>query len=106
VILFPLGEKFRRISPGQQTDGASCSFEVLTIFSTFSRDHTAFHKADQVHPENFSEFVLIVSELQMEQVVRACHPAEDEKPLDEGRIGSDKKCMQKSRRRKFDGFWE
>jgi hypothetical protein len=58
VILFPLGEKFRRISPGQQTDGAGCSFEALPIFSTFSCHHTAFHKADQVHPENFSEFAL------------------------------------------------
>jgi hypothetical protein len=56
VILFPLGEKFRRISPSQQTDGASCSFEVLPVFSTFSGDHTAFQKVDQVHPENFGEF--------------------------------------------------
>jgi hypothetical protein len=100
-----LAKNFGRISPGQETDGASCSFEVLPIFSTFSCDHTAFHKADQVHPENFSEFALVASELQMEQGVRACHPADDEKPLDEGRIGGDK-MYAKPLRKKFDGFPE
>jgi hypothetical protein len=42
----------------------------------------------------------------MEQVVRACHPADDEKPLDEGRIGSDKNVCKNRCGKKLDGFWE
>jgi hypothetical protein len=43
-----------------------------------------------VDPENLSEFAFLPLSYKMEQVVCACHPADGEKPLDEGRIEGDK----------------
>ena len=47
-------------------------------------------KLSEVNPENFSEFAFLPLSYKMEQLVCACHPADGEKPLDEGRIDGDK----------------
>jgi hypothetical protein len=58
----------------------SRSFLFSPLFHAITR---RFTKLTRCIPHTSAKFALVASELQMEQVVRARHPADDEKPLDE-----------------------
>jgi hypothetical protein len=65
-------------------------FEVFLFSPLFHAITRRFTKLTRCIPKTSANLHSLPLSYKMEQMIRACHPADDEKPLDKGRIGGDK----------------